>query len=146
MSNIYNQLTDAIARNNKNKEKELVSAYFVSDYFTLSNKQENQIGGESYFYTDKKDDFKTYARSGYYKDANTYINNHTNTQEVVDYEILSSEPSYKALSGLEDYNYYDVTIQIKFQEFNPIIQSDTYKTTVTLIEKDKKFSVIGVEE
>lgn len=146
MSSIYNQLTDAIDRNNKEEIRELVAAYFVADFFTLSNKTENQIGGEEYFYTDKKDDFMNYARSDYYKDANTYIAEQKNNQEVVKYEILSDESSYKALSGLEDYSYYDIKIKMTFNEFNPIVNSQDYTTTVTVIEKDQKFSVVAVDE
>ncbi len=146
MSSIYRQLTDASRRDDKEETRELVSAYFAADYFTLSNKEQDQIGGEDYFYTDKKDDFKTYARSGYYKDANTYIETNTNQQEVVDYRIVSHQPSSKALSGLEDYSYYDITLEIVFNQYNAITQSDVYTTTVTLIEKDQRFSVIGVEE
>ena len=67
MSDIYNQLKTAIERNNKPDIRQDVAAYFLADYFTLSNKKENQIGGIHYFYSDKKDDFTAYAKNGYYK-------------------------------------------------------------------------------
>lgn len=147
MSNIYNQLETAITRNNKNDIRQLVAAYFVADYFTLSNKSENEIGGIDYFYKDKKDDFTAYAKNGYYKDANTMIQNHTNTQEVIQYDVLSNElSSNKALVGLEEYSYYDVKIQITFQQNNSILNTIEYTTTVTLIEKDQRFSVVAMEE
>lgn len=53
--------------------------------------------------------------------------------------------SYKALSGLEDYSYYDVKVQMTFKEINPILDTLQYTTTVTLIEKDQKFSVVAME-
>lgn len=58
---------------------------------------------------------------------------------------MSNVPSYKALSGLEDYSYYDVKVQITFNEVNPILNALQYTTTVTLIEKDQKFSVVAME-
>ena len=146
MSNIYNQLKTADSRNKKEDIRQLVAAYFITDYFTLSNKVENQIGGIDYFYTDKKDDFTAYAKAAYYKNANTLITNKTNTQEVIKYSIISNEPSNVALSGLEDYSYYDIKITVYFKELNSILNVEEYTTTVTLIEKDQKFSVVVMEE
>lgn len=80
MSNIYNQLTTAINSNYRENIGELVGTYFVCDYYTLTNKSLDQIGGVNYFYSDKKDDFETYAKNDYYKEVNTYINNKENTQ------------------------------------------------------------------
>ena len=141
MSDIYNQLITAINRGDKKTERQLVAAYFVSDYYTLSNKDSGQIGGIDYFYADKKDDFTAYAKQEYYKDHQQYIN----PPEVIRYDILSNASSYKALSGLEDYSYYDVKVQITFNEVNPMLNALQYTTTVTLIEKDQKFSVVAME-
>lgn len=141
MSDIYNQLVTAINRGDKKTERQLVAAYFVSDYYTLSNKEDGKIGGIDYFYADKKDDFTAYAQNEYYKKNQSYVS----LPEVVRYDILSNTPSYKALSGLEDYSYYDVEVQITFKENNPILNATQYITTVTLIEKDQKFSVIAME-
>lgn len=146
MENIYNQLKIAVNRNNKDDIGQLVGTYFICDYYTLSNKSVDQIGGINYFYSDKKDDFKAYAQDDYYKNANQYINSSTNNQEVINYEILSYDKSNKALVGLEDYSYYDLKIEIHFNEINPIIKTDTLSTTVTLIEKDQRFSVVALEE
>ena len=146
MEDIYNQLKVAVNNDNRADIGQLVGAYFICDYYTLSNKSINQIGGIDYFYNNKKDNFKTYAQDDYYKVANEYINNHTNTQEVINYEILSYDKSTKALKGLEDYSYYDLKIKLHFNEMNSIIESDEITTTVTLIEKDQKFSVIAIEE
>ncbi len=141
MSDIYNQLVTAINRGDKKTERQLVAAYFVSDYYTLSNKEDGKIGGIDYFYADKKDDFTAYAQNEYYKKNQSYVS----LPEVVRYDILSNTSSYKALSGLEDYSYYDVEVQITFKENNPILNATQYITTVTLIEKDQKFSVIAME-
>ncbi len=146
MENIYNQLKIAVDTDNRNDIGQLVGAYFICDYYTLSNKEVDQIGGIDYFYNNKKDNFKTYAQNDYYKNANEYINSHMNTQEVINYEILSYDKSTKALKGLEDYSYYDLKIKVYFNENNPIINSNETISTVTLIEKDQKFSVIAIEE
>ena len=45
---------------------------FLADYFTLSNKKENQIGGIHYFYSDKKDVYKRQAIDEL-KEKATYI-------------------------------------------------------------------------
>lgn len=146
MENVYNQLKTAVNANDREDIGKLVGTYFICDYYTLSQKEIDQIGGIDYFYIDKKDDFKSYAQNDYYKDANQYIENKTNTQEVKKYEVISYQKSIKALKGLEDYNYYDLTIQIEFNEYNPIILSDTLTTTVTLIEKEQRFSVVALGE
>lgn len=146
MSNIYNQLQTAIDRNDNTNIRQLIAAYFVADYFTLSNKKENQIGGTDYLYQDKKDDFAAYAKTGYYKDVNTMIQNKTNTQEVTKYTVLTNEKSSKALAGLEDYSYYEVSIKITFSEENIILKATEYTTTVILIEKDQRFSVVALDE
>lgn len=146
MSNIYNQMKIAMNRNRKADERQYVAAYFAVDYFTLSNKEENQIGGIEYFYEDKREDFKNYAKNEYYKDVNTMISQNTNTDEVIKYNIVSNEESHKALSGLEDYTYYDITLQLTFNHVSQILETKEYTTTVTVIEKDKKYSVIAIDE
>lgn len=146
MSDIYNQLNIAVDRNNKEDMRQLVAAYFLADFYTLSNKKENEIGGVEYLYADKKDDFIAYAKNSYYKEANDYIQKNLNTQEVIKYEIISNLPSHKALAGLEDYSYYDVKIMITFKQENEILKTTEYTTTLTLIEKDQRFSVVAMEE
>lgn len=142
MSDIYNQLVTAINRGDKTAERQLVAAYFVSDYYTLSNKEDGEIGGIDYFYADKKDDFTAYAQNEYYKNVSQL----KTLPEVIRYDILSNVESHKALAGLEDYTYYDIEVQITFKEENPILKSIQYTTTVTLIEKNQKFSVVAMEE
>ena len=146
MSDVYNQLNTAVISNNKADIGKMVGTYFICDYYTLSNKTKDQICGIEYFYSDKKDDFQSYAKNDYYKNANEYIENKTNTQEVVNYKIISYEQSRKALKGLEDYSYFDLTIEIEFNEMNPIIQSNTLTTTVTLIQKEQRYSVVALGE
>ena len=144
MGNVYNQLESAISNNKKSKIGELVGIYFICDYYTLLDKDANEIGGVDYLLKEKKDDFTTYAKNDYYKDVSS--TGTTYTQEVVSYNVLDYKKSIKAIKGLEDYTYYDLSIQIEFKEYNPIIQSQTLTTTVTLIDKDQRFSVVALGE
>ena len=146
MGNVYNQLENALSNKKHDKEGELVGIYFICDYYTLINKEENEIGGSDYLLKEKKDDFITYAKSGYYKDVKEIIQTSSNNQEVISYRVLDYRKSNKALKGLEDYSYYDLTIEITFKDYNPIIDSSSLTVTVTLIDKDQKFNVIAIEE
>ena len=146
MGKVFNQLESAIYAQKKNKIGELVGTYFVLDYFTLSNKEVNEIGGIDYLFNDKEVDFKAYASNSYYKDVKNYINNGNNDLEVINYKVEDYKSSIKALKGLEDYHYYDLTITLYFNKYNDIIQSDEITTTVTLIDKDQRFSVIALGE
>jgi UDP-N-acetylmuramyl pentapeptide phosphotransferase/UDP-N-acetylglucosamine-1-phosphate transferase len=145
MKDIYNKLKIAYDNNEKTDTYQLVSAYFAVDYFTLVNKEKDQIGGSDYFYKDKRDSFIEYAKEDYYKDVNDLIEQKLNTQEVINYTIESSSDSSIALEGLEDYSYYDVNILLEFNDINNIIESDKVNITVHLIEKDQKFSVVALD-
>lgn len=146
MGNVYNQLESAISSGKREKTGELVGIYFICDYYTLKYKAENEIGGVDYLLKEKKDDFITYAKDGYYKDVNNIIAANLNSHEVESYNVLDFKKSIKAIKGLEDYTYYDLSIEIVFQEYNPIIESQSLITTVTLIDKDQKFFVVALGE
>jgi len=146
MKDIYNKMKIAFDNDNQEEVYQLVSAYFAADYFTLSNKTKDQIGGTDYFYKDKKDDFITYAKEDYYKDVNKLIEEKRNTQEVINYTVQYFGKSTIALEELEDYSYYDVSILIEFNDYNTIISSKELNVTLHLIEKDQKFSVVAIDE
>ena len=138
MKNIFAQLEAAVLNNKKTREGELVGIYFACDYYTLLFKDKNEIGGVDYLLKEKKDD--------YYKEVNEILANNQNTQEVSSYQVLDYKKSVKALKGLEDYSYFDLIIKLHFKEYNPIINSQSMTTTVTLIDKDHKFSVVALGE
>lgn len=146
MGNVYNQLESAISSGKREKTGELVGIYFICDYYTLKYKAENEIGGVDYLLKEKKDDFITYAKDDYYKDVNNIIAANLNNHEVESYNVLDFKKSIKAIKGLEDYTYYDLSIEIVFKEYNPIIESQSLITTVTLIDKDQRFSVVALGE
>ena len=145
MKNIYNKLKIAFDNEKEEEVYKLVGSYFAVDYFNLTNKNIDEIGGIDYFYQDKKDNFMTYAKEDYYKDVNSLIENNTNTQEVVDYTILSYGESTIALEDLEDYSYYDVKLLIEFNEYNKILASNELEVTIHMIKKSQKYSVVSID-
>lgn len=145
MKNIYNKLKIAFDNEKEEEVYKLVGSYFAVDYFNLTNKNIDEIGGIDYFYQDKKDNFMTYAKEDYYKDVNSLIENNTNTQEVVDYTILSYGESTIALEDLEDYSYYDVKLLIEFNEYNEILADNELEVTIHMIKKSQEYSVVSID-
>ncbi len=146
MNDVYALLENSVIKGKRGKEAELVGVYFICDYYTLHYKEKNEIGGSDYLLKEKKKDFITYSKADYYKGVNDLISSKQNNQEVVSYKTLDFKKSSKAIKGLEDYTYYDLNIEITFKEFNPIIESKTLTTTVTLIDKDQRFFVVALGE
>ncbi len=146
MSAVYSSLQNNLTKGKKLKTGELVGVYFICDYYTLLYKEKNEIGGSDYLLKEKKNDFINYSKEDYYKDVNKIISENQNNQEVVSYKVLDFKKSVKAIKGLEDYTYYDLSIEITFKEYNSIVESNTLTTTVTLIDKDQRFSVVGLGE
>ena len=146
MSDVYISLQNNLNKGKRMKTAELVGVYFVCDYYTLLYKEKNEIGGTDYLLKEKKNDFISYSKEDYYKNANKIIGEGQNNQEVVSYKVLDFKKSAKAIKGLEDYTYYDLSIEITFKEHNSIIESKTLTTTVTLIDKEQRFSVVALGE
>ena len=137
-----------INKNQNNVTVELgkyIAAYFAADYYTLSNKDKNVIGGTDFFYKSRLTAFKNYAKQEYYKNANTLIANQQNDIEVTSYTIDQADRSDFELSGLEDYKYYDVTLTLKFNRHNPIINGNGITVMITLINKDNRISVVATD-
>lgn len=144
MKDIYASLKKAVIKRDKEKIRELVAVYFACDYYSLSNKEVDEIGGMDYFYEDKQEDFMIFAKDAYYSRVNTLVNMDKQDYDVVEYELISNEETHKSLYGLEDYQYYDIQLKLIFNDNNPIISSNEYITNITLIEKDNLYSVISV--
>jgi UDP-N-acetylmuramyl pentapeptide phosphotransferase/UDP-N-acetylglucosamine-1-phosphate transferase len=122
-----------------------IAAYFAADYYTLSNKDTNQIGGTNYFYKSRLSAFKSYAKSSYYKTVNTLVKNQQNDIEVTSYVINEAKRSDFELSGLEDYKYYDVTMTLEFNKRNPIFKASGVTVVITMINKDNRISVVALD-
>ncbi|MBP3275752.1 MraY family glycosyltransferase [Kandleria sp.] len=145
MNQIYSEINKHTEVNNE--QAKYVCAYFACDYYTLSNKGRNDIGGQAYFYKSRLSAFKNYAKKDYYKEANKYISSGKNKNiEVSSYRIISAQRSQVELSGLEGYRYYDIQLELTFKKKNPILGKEKITLTVTCINKDDKISVVSFDD
>ncbi len=135
LTNIYERLDRAHQSKDEIEELQLVAAYFVCDYFTLKDQSKKAIGGIDYIYPTIRDSFSTYAKNSFYTNKNKDL-------AVDHYNIVSYSPSKVTIEGLEDQDYYNVLIEITFNEdvedFNNIIN-------VTIVKKNKRFYVCGID-
>lgn len=122
-----------------------VAALFAVDFYTISNKKKNEIGGAKYFYSDRLSNFEDFAKSSYYQNVNSMISNKENQDEVTAYSIEYTRDSDVTLSGLEDYDYTDVGLQLTFNKKNFYYNYQTINIKVTLIEKNHRFSVVSLD-
>ena len=118
---------------------------FAIDFFTISNKKKDEIGGAQYFYSDRLDNFEEFAKSSYYANVNDMIANKTNLDEVTTYEVNYTRASDVTLSGLEDYEYTDVGLEITFNKKNFYYNYQTINIKATLIEKNNRFSIVSLD-
>ena len=121
-----------------------VAAYFASDYLTISNKKKDEIGGSHLFLQERLDAFTTYAKQGYYKNVNTLIDM-GNKDEVIDYTQVSIGESNTVLTGLEDYNYYEVNLNMTFNQESNILKKTTTDCKVILIQTDEQYQVVSFD-
>ena len=136
---------DINASHTKRNTCQNVAALFAIDFFTISNKKKNEIGGAQYFYSDRLANFEEFAKSSYYANVNDMIANKTNLDEVTTYEVNYTRASDVTLSGLEDYEYTDVGLEITFNKKNFYYNYQTINVKVTLIEKNNRFSVVSLD-
>lgn len=136
---------DINASHTKRNTCQNVAALFAIDFFTISNKKKNEIGGAQYFYSDRLDNFEEFAKSSYYANVNDMIENKTNLDEVTTYEVNYTRASDVTLSGLEDYEYTDVGLEITFNKKNFYYNYQTINVKVTLIEKNNRFSIVSLD-
>lgn len=136
---------DINASHTKRNTCQNVAALFAIDFFTISNKKKDEIGGAQYFYSDRLDNFEEFAKSSYYAKVNDMIANKTNLDEVTTYEVNYTRSSDVTLSGLEDYEYTDVGLEITFNKKNFYYNYQTINIKVTLIEKNNRFSIVSLD-
>ena len=73
------------------------------------------------------------------------IANKTNLDEVTTYEVNYTRASDVTLSGLEDYEYTDVGLEITFNKKNFYYNYQTINIKITLIEKNNRFSIVSLD-
>lgn len=136
---------DINASHTKRNTCQNVAALFAIDFFTISNKKKDEIGGAQYFYSDRLANFEEFAKSSYYANVNDMIANKANLDEVTTYEVNYTRASDVTLSGLEDYEYTDVGLEITFNKKNFYYNYQTINIKVTLIEKNNRFSIVSLD-
>src|SRR5699024_3524586 len=72
LSDIYNRLDRAFQSGLSSEECQLAASYFAVDYFTLNDKEENQVGGIDYIYPSLQSEFNSFALKSFYLYRDTY--------------------------------------------------------------------------
>lgn len=137
LDEIYVRLDKAYQNKLLSEECQLVAAYFAIDYFTLKDKEENEVGGLEYIYPNQQIEFSTFALKSFYTNKEKYPK-----LEVEDYEIISFSPSKVSVEGLEDNEYYNVLISL---EFNREVDDLLTSANIVLVLDNDRFYVIAVD-
>ena len=137
LDEIYTRLDKAYQNRSINEECQLVASYFAVDYFTLKDKKENQIGGLDYIYPDLQSVFSSFALKSFYVNKEEYPE-----LEVEDYEIISFSPSKVVIEGLENNEYYNVLISLKY---NQKVETIPNSANIVLVLNNDRFYVVGVD-
>lgn len=137
LKRIYDNLDSAYQNDNREEECKLVAVYFLCDYLTLENKDE-EVGGLDYIYPNLVKDFKQYALKSHYLNIDQYPD-----LAVKDYEIISFSPSNIKIPELQNNKYYDVLISYSF---NQVAENISTTATVTVVLVDNRFYIIGIDD
>lgn len=114
----YNLLSEAIANEDHEKEAEMVAVSFAFDFFTLSNKEDAEdLGGLQFIPTDKIGSFMEFARSYYYGNYPTIVNEYgkDSLPEVSGYtvdSVTASEHTYNS----SPCNGYDIKLTLTYKD------------------------------
>lgn len=137
LDNIYVRLDKAFQNRRINDECQLAASYFAVDYFTLKDKEDDQVGGLDYIYGELQIEFSSFALKSFYTYKDIYPN-----LEVKGYEIISYSPSKVVIDGLEDNDYYNVLLSI---EYNQEAEELPTNANIVLVFDDNRFYVVGVD-
>lgn len=133
MKDIFGRINRVYLNGDKDEECQLVAAYFLADYLSSNNHEKEN----SYVYPEIAHEFQIYGKMIYEEKLKEYPD-----IEVVDYEIISYSPSNVTFENIEDAKYYNVLIQYSFNEE---IEDISLFANVTMIYKDNRFYVMGIE-
>ncbi|MFQ6793744.1 MAG: MraY family glycosyltransferase [Thomasclavelia sp.] len=137
LDDIYDRLDRAYQSDLTSEECQLVASYFAVDYFTLANKEENQVGAINYIYPSLQSEFNSFALKSFYVNRTLYPD-----LEVTEYEIISYSPSKVVIEGLENNEYYNVLISM---EYNIEDENLPSSTNIVLVYDNDRFYVVGVD-
>lgn len=126
----YNLLSDAVEKQDHKKEAEMVAVSFAYDFFTLSNKKDSEdLGGLQFIPTDKIRNFMEFARSYYYGNYPTIVNEYgkDSLPEVSGYTIDSVTESEHMYNG-SPCSGYDIKLSLTYKE----TKVERLKTSMTI--------------
>ena len=138
---------DIKASHTKRNTCQNVAALFAIDFFTISNKKKDEIGGAQYFYSDRVDNFEEFAKSSYYANVNDMYIDVINTgkhlepeelkriEDIIEgtYRLEKAEPGMHTSIGI-----YNVNKRIR------LIYGAEYGLSVLQTEDDKFVSRIRI--
>lgn len=137
LEDIYARLDKAYQNKLTSEECQLVASYFAVDYFTLKDKQDDQVGGLDYIYPRLQEEFSSFALKSFYTNKEKYPK-----LAVEEYEIISYSPSKVVIEGLEDNEYYNVLISLKF---NRKAEELPKSVNIVLVLDNGRYYVVGVD-
>ncbi|MFV0392788.1 MAG: MraY family glycosyltransferase [Coprobacillaceae bacterium] len=139
LEDIYTKLDRAYQNDQKDEECRLVASYFICDFLTLKDREEGEVGGMDYVYTDYQEDLKAYILKSHYVNQDAYPD-----LEVIEYEIVSFSPSkLKIVEGKEDNEYYSVLISYQYNEEEAELSTTA---NIILMKDEDRYYVVGVDE
>ena len=126
----YNQLSEAIEKEDSKKEAEYVAISFIYDFFTLKNKKDrDDVGGLQFIPSDMIGSFYQFAQSYYYGNYPVIVNTYgkDSLPEVVSVEVTSMEEveleyNYSYCSG------YELNVNVTYEKS----KVDSLKTTMKI--------------
>lgn len=157
---IYNALTEALDENEG--VAELVAKNFVTDFYTLKNKESAEdVGGLTYLPTDMRDSFATYASIYAYANYEKISQNYgaKNLPQVKSVEVSESvEGVYSYTTTIpadattgqaeyqvtDDYDGFEVTVDITFEKTKVSSDELPSSLTLTVIDMDGVYYVIAL--
>ncbi|MEG1629677.1 MAG: hypothetical protein RR345_01060 [Erysipelotrichaceae bacterium] len=145
----YNKLSKALDGDNSAKIAENVAINFAYDFFTLSNKKdENQIGGLTFIPEVSRAEFTNYALSYYYGNYKSIVNKYG--KEALPYMtscvVKKSEEASLMYQDLT-YDGFMVTLNCKYKESDLSQEKLKTKMVVQVIydNTDAVYRVIAVQ-
>lgn len=129
----YNQLSAALEKQDLEEEAKQVAVSFVYDFFTLSNKKnQDDMGGLAFIPTAYIGAFQEYATSYYYGNYPTIVNEYgkDSLPQVTDVHVTSIEAAQNLTYRYQPVEGYLVTLQATYADSK--LSADQLKTSMTV--------------
>lgn len=112
----YDELTKILKENvNQEEYARKVAILFLTDFFTLDNKEsKSDIGGVMFVYTPYKDDFMKFAQESIYSNINN--SSKSSLPEVEEVEITKLSNGKYVYQKNKDDNAYIINASIKYKK------------------------------